>query len=358
MTRWLVDGLKKKQGFRFVHLNTQDPKKNRDFGQPTVRNGWHALKFVLVLVRQLIGGRIDVVYVPISQNFWGFARDGIFILISGLLFRRRVVVHLHGGYFKRFFHKASVLGRGYIRLVFRYVDRGIVLGHCLKQVLQDVLPEDRIDVVYNGIDAKPFAELQPAQRSDGRFKVLFAGVLREAKGFFDLIRAIPEVRGRFPNVSVAIAGRWEDEALRNRVREYIKKKGLEENVEFLGVVVGEEKLRLFGESDALVLPSRYQEGQPVSILEAMAAGLPVIATDTGSVREMIVDRRNGFMVPPSSPFDIAEKINFLIEDRELSRRMGLNNRRKVKEKFRLDQFVDGVVGTIEKVGNGHRRENR
>jgi glycosyltransferase involved in cell wall biosynthesis len=182
--------------------------------------------------------------------------------------------------------------------------------------------------------------------------------LREAKGFFDLIRAVQEVKRHFPNVSVAIAGRWEDEALRNRTDAYIRENDLGANIEFPGVVAGEEKLRLFGESDVLVLPSRYLEGQPVSILEAMAAGLPVIATDTGSVREMIVDRQNGFMVPPSSPFDIAEKINFLIEKRDLSRRMGLNNRRKVKERFRLDQFVDGVVETIERVGNRHGRENR
>ncbi|UCB53414.1 MAG: glycosyltransferase family 4 protein [Candidatus Zixiibacteriota bacterium] len=355
MTRWLADGLKKKEGFQFVHLNTQDPKKNKDFGRLTLRNGWQAVRFIFVLLRHLTGERIDVVYVPISQNFWGFARDGIFILISGLLFRRKVVIHLHGGYFKRFFEKASVLGKGYIKFVFRYVDRGIVLGYCLKHVLEDVLPEGRIDVVYNGIDAKQFERLHPERQHNDRFKVLYAGVLREAKGFFDVIKAISEVKRKLPDISVSIAGRWEDEEMRNRTAAYIRDNDLEQNIELTGVVTGDQKTELFKRSDVLVLPSRHQEGQPVSILEAMAAGLPVISTNTGSISEMIIDRQNGFIVPSSSPSDIAEKITFLAENRHLSRKMGLINQKRIGEKFTLDQFVDGVVGTIEKVSSGDRR---
>ena len=218
----LIDGLKNKEGFQFIHLNTQDPKKNKDFGKLTARNGWSAVRFILRLLAYLVRERIDLIYIPISQNFWGFARDSIYILISGLLFGRKVVIHLHGGYFKRFFDRSTFLGKLYKRFVFRYVDRGIVLGHCLKGVLGDVLPPDRIDVVYNGVDTEPFDDIRMDKGNNAGVKVLFAGVLTESKGFFDLIKAMPSVTARHPDVQILIAGRWEDGFLKNRVSAFIR----------------------------------------------------------------------------------------------------------------------------------------
>ena len=112
---------------------------------------------------------------------------------------------------------------------------------------------------------------------------------------------------------------------------------------------GEEKIKLFKSSDVFVLPTYfYVEGQPVVILEAMAAGLPVITTDRGSIKEMISLGENGFIISPSSPGDIVEKVALLIEDEKQRKRMGEKNYRIVKERFTLDQYVGGVVRAIEK----------
>lgn len=350
MIKWLVDGLRKSNGFDFVHLNTQDPKKNKNFGKFTPRNSWFALKNIFRLFKYLIKEEIGTVYVPISQDFWGFARDSSFVLISGFLFRRKVVIHLHGGYFKTFYQNGSRLRKRYIKFVFNYVRRGIVLGHCLRYVLEDVLPEDKIDVVYNGIDVRLFDEIESWKKENGKFRILFAGVLDETKGFFDLIKAVPMVASYYSNIQVFIAGRWQDNSLKNRVTTYIRENNLEEKIRFMGVVAGEEKIRLFKTSDLFVLPTYYflGEGQPVVILEAMAAGLPVITTDKGSIKEMITHRKNGFIISPRSPHEIAEKIAVLIENKNLREKMGEKNHRRVKEEFTLDQYIDGVVRTIQK----------
>lgn len=354
MIESLVEGLRKRNGFDFVHLNTQDPKKNKNFGRFTLRNSWFALKNIFRLSKSLIKEEIGVVYVPISQNFWGFARDSIFVLISGLLFRRKVIIHLHGGYFKTFYQNGSRLRKRYMEFVFKHVDRGIVLGHCLKHVLGDVLPEDKIDVVYNGIDVKPLDEIENQREKNGKFKILFAGVLEESKGFFDLIKAVPTLTRYYPNIEVLIAGRWEDNSLKDRVTSHIRENNLEEKIRFLGVVAGDKKIKLFKSSDLFVLPTYFflGEGQPVVILEAMAAKLPVITTDRGSIKEMITDGQNGFIISPRSPHQIAEKIAILIEDRKLREEMGEKNHKKVKERFTLDGYVDGVMKVIEKSANG------
>jgi glycosyltransferase involved in cell wall biosynthesis len=350
MIKSLIDGLKRREGFQFIHFNTQDFKKSKDFGRLTARNGWLAARFILRLLTYLVRERIDLVYVPISQNFWGFARDSIFILISGLLFKRKVIIHLHGGHFKRFFDRSTPPGKLYKRFVFRYVDRGIVLGHCLKGVLRDVLPPDRIDVVYNGVDTASIDDVKPDPRNKENFRVLFAGVLAESKGYFDLIKAIPSVTARHPDVQVLIAGRWENDSLKNRVSAFIRENKLEDKVRFVGVVTGEEKAKLFKGADLFVYPTYFHlgEGQPVAILEAMASGLPVIATDRGSIKEMIIDGQNGFIVPASSPHQIAEKISLLIANETLREEMGTRNRSLAREKFSLSQYLEGVATSAEK----------
>ena len=349
MMEQLIDGLKNKEGFQFIHLNTQDPKKNKDFGKLTVKNSWSAVRFILRLLAYLVRERIDLIYIPISQNFWGFARDSIFILISGLLFKRKVVIHLHGGYFKRFFDQSTLVGKLHKRFVFRYVDRGIVLGHCLKGVLRDVLPPDRIDVVYNGVDAGWFDNGKSDNRGRESFRILFAGVLAESKGFFDMIKAMPSVTARYPDVQILIAGRWEDGFLKDRVSAFVRENELEDKVRFVGVVTGEEKAKLFKDADLFAYPTYFHlEGQPVAILEAMASGLPVITTDKGSITEMITDGRNGFIVSPSSPHQIAEKIGLLIANKSLREEMGTRNRSLAREKFNLGQYVEGVTNSAEK----------
>lgn len=352
MIQWLVEGLRKRNGFSFIHLNTQDLRKNKDFGKFNPRNSWFALKSLFALFKLLLREEIEVVYIPISQNFWGFTRDSLFVLISGSLFRRKVVIHLHGGYFKTFFNQGSWLRKKYIKLVFKHVDRGIVLGYCLKHLLEDVLPYDRIDVVYNGVDTEPFDKIESAKERNGKFRILFAGLLEESKGYFDLIQAVPILKRYYPDIEVFLAGRWQANGFKEKIKSYVHENDLEMQVRFLGVVTGEEKIKLFKSSDVFVLPTYfYLEGQPVVILEAMAAGLPVITTDRGSIQEMITPGTNGFIITPSSPHEIAEKIALLIEDQNLRIRMGERSHRIARERFTLDRYVDGVVRVIEKSAN-------
>jgi glycosyltransferase involved in cell wall biosynthesis len=351
--KWLIDELRKRNGFDFIHLNTQDSKKSRNFGKFTPRNSWFALKGIFVLLKLLSREEIEVVYIPISQNFWGFARDSIFILTAGLIFRKKVVIHLHGGYFKTFYQNGSRLRKRYIKFVFNYVDRGIVLGHCLRYLLEDVLPEDKIDVVYNGIDVRPFDEIENQKEKNGKFKILFAGVLDETKGFFDLIKAVPILKRYYPDIEAHFVGRWQAHGFKERVESYVNENNLKTQVKFLGVIPEEEKFKQFKSSDVFVLPTYFHlEGQPLVILEAMAARLPVITSDKGSIKEVITDGQNGFIISPRSPHQIAEKIAMLIENKNLREKMGEKNHKKVKERFTLDNYVNGVVEVIEKSANG------
>jgi glycosyltransferase involved in cell wall biosynthesis len=137
------------------------------------------------------------------------------------------------------------------------------------------------------------------------------------------------------------------------VTSYIRENNLQDKIKFWGVISEKEKIKLFKSSDVFVLPTYFHlEGQPGVILEAMATGLPVITCDRGSIKEMIAHEENGFIISPRSPHQIAEKIALLIEDKSLREKMGELSNKKVKERFTLDHYVNGVMEVIKKSNHG------
>ena len=115
-------------------------------------------------------------------------------------------------------------------------------------------------------------------------------------------------------------------------------------IRYLGAVTGAEKKKLLSESDLFVLPTYYpHEGQPITIIEAMSAGMPVICTDHAGISDLISDPENGCFVPARSPEKIAEKICALGCDRKRMQAMAQNNREKVMAQFREKNYIDRIV---------------
>ena len=330
---------------RLSHVETSDRSKAKNFGTFTVRNAIVAGRNLWRLGSALIRHRPKVAYLAISQDFWGFSRDAAFLAMARA-FGCRTVIHLHGGYFDRFYQQAGPLLKGFIKVVLSTTSRAIVLGHCLRGIFGDLIPDDRVDVVPGGIDPWP----DPGPKvSKASFDVLFAGVLVESKGFFDVIKSLPSVRERVPNIRFKVAGRWESEALRAEVMAFINVNGLDDCVEFLGVVSGDAKRELFAACDVFAIPTFYHlEGQPVAIIEAMASRLPVVASARGSIEETVVDGESGFMVTAQDLPAIADRLIRLAIEPGLAARMGECSRRLFEEHYTANTFVAGIEASLQK----------
>jgi glycosyltransferase involved in cell wall biosynthesis len=122
--------------------------------------------------------------------------------------------------------------------------------------------------------------------------------------------------------------------------------GLTNHVVFPGPRYGENKIREFAEAGIFVLPS-YSEGLSNALLEALAAGLPVVATNVGALPEGVVEGLNGYLVGPGDWKDLGARISALISDPELRRRMGRASRALCEEKFRLDEFVTCLAKLLQ-----------
>jgi glycosyltransferase involved in cell wall biosynthesis len=150
----------------------------------------------------------------------------------------------------------------------------------------------------------------------------------EAKGCYDLLEAVARLVPRFPGLRLVMAGDGEID----KVRLAAKALGLSASVELHDWVSGDEKRALLRSAAAFVLPS-YCEGMPMSVLESMAVGMPVVTTSVGGIPELVTDGVEGRLVAAGDIDALSEAIETLLSSHDLRRQMGIAARRKVEEMF-------------------------
>ncbi|MED5372637.1 MAG: glycosyltransferase family 4 protein [Myxococcota bacterium] len=158
--------------------------------------------------------------------------------------------------------------------------------------------------------------------------ILFMGRVGERKGIFDLIRAMPEISARVPKVRLKVGGDGE----LVRLNQEIATNNLEPHVDVLGWISGEDRLAAYADADLYCLPS-YAEGLPVSVLEAMAAGLPVVSTTADGIPDAVMDGETGLLFEAGDIGALAEKVVTLLQDPERRDAMGTAGRKRVLEVF-------------------------
>lgn len=284
--------------------------------------------------------------------------------------RERVAVaQVHGAYLLQYVMPAALLAgvavvyteharhsldryawlRRVARLHGRLFGKMVCVSQNLRGFMIDVvgLSSDRIEVISNGIDLSRFA--RPAQDMSRKSEGLVIGNvarLTEAKDHGNLLRAFATVRREVPDVRLLLVG---DGELRGEIESMVSSLGLADAVEMTGKR-SDIPLLLAG-MDVFVLPSR-REGFPVSIIEAMACGRAVVATDVGGVREIINDGVDGLVVPPEDDTSLAAAILGLVRDPDARSLLGQNAAKRAIENFSDQAMIRNYVRLYTSLGGG------
>ena len=275
-------------------------------------------------VAMLLTGQVGLLHVHVASRASFWRKSGFFLL--AFLFRIPTILHLHGGGFAVFFEQeCGPLRRAYIRYIFNRASRVLVLSSGWLAWVRSISSNERIATMFNPVLLPPAL---PAWEARAPGSVLFLGKLGQAKGVYDLLQACAMLKERCPALRLAMGGDGDLAAL----QEKIDALGVTPHVELLGWVQGEQKLGLLDSCRIYVLPS-YMEGLPMSILEAMAHGVPVIATAVGGIPDAIEDGVEGYLLAPGDAAGLAERIERLLNDAALAHRMGAAGRRKVERQF-------------------------
>lgn len=225
---------------------------------------------------------------------------------------------------------------------------------------------DKLQIVHCGIEPELFAQANETQtetaqtvpasegsstKSSGQ-QLLYVGRLAAAKGLPVLLQSLATLKLERPNIQLTVVGDGED---RTALEDQAQKLNLANNVTFVGYQSPDQVRAHLANSDVFVMSS-FAEGVPVVLMEAMMAGLPVVATQIAGVSELVEDGINGFIVPPSNAEALTSRISTLLADSELRRRLGAQGRRKVEQDFNIHHEAKKLYSLMTSQGIAADRE--
>ena len=290
-----------------------------------------AILALLRFISLLLTRQVSVVHVHTASraSFW---RKSVFVLLA-FLARRPVILHLHGAEFHIFYEKESgPMAKRFIRFIFNNAKRIIVLSTQWKRIVSNISNNKHIVCIFNPVEIEDPIAISAFSRKKNI--LLFLGELGKRKGTFDLLDALVRLKTKFPDVKLLCGGDGDLERVAARARTL----GISDSVEIMGWVAGDAKRRLLAEATVYVLPS-YNEGLPMSLLEALAAGLPVISTPVGGIPDALEDGIEGYLIEPGNIDALSHAIEKLLCDEQCRTQMGVAGRKKVEQYFTPEQVL-------------------
>jgi glycosyltransferase involved in cell wall biosynthesis len=328
--------------FELKHFDTRINNTIDAIGEKSVRKFVFMLKKYFEYFNQIKKIKPDLILVPISQSTMGFIKDSIYLHL-GIKTGSKVLIHLRGSNLLNWLNKSTSLTRWYFRSSLKKTSGAIVLGENLRYLVSDFFPLHKIHVVPNGGN---FVFPNAEKIQDG-FKILYFSNLLQSKGIEDVIDAALILKQRnITSISFVLAGAWLDDKLKSECLNRIKSQDLQ--VKVFPQSSGDLKKKFFCEADIFLFPPREPEGHPWVIVEAMAAGLPIITTNQGAISESVQNGKNGFIVNINQPKEIAEKIEFLQSHHEILKEMGKESRLLYEQKFTEEIMIKNLKIAFEK----------
>jgi colanic acid/amylovoran biosynthesis glycosyltransferase len=267
-------------------------------------------------------------------------------------FRAKVVTTFRGFYTSSY---VRVKGR---RIYERLFKRGnlflCVTEGIRRQVIDLGCPEEKTLVHPSGVDNRKFSFVTRGPKTDSCVRLLTIARLVEKKGVEYGIRAVAKILEKYPDIQYSVAG---DGPLRNSLEHLIEKVRAGANIKLIGWKRQGEILELLRQADILLAPSVTaedgdQEGIPGVLREALACGLPVLATRHSGIPDLVEDGVSGFLVPERDANALAERLDYLIRHREIWSEMGKAGRKYVEQHYNIDRLNDRLVALYEQLRNG------
>ena len=311
-------------------------------GNPVKKICFFAVSYLKILFR-FVTAKPDILHMHMSYKGSFSRKNAIHKLCR--LFKVKDIIHLHGSEFEKWFNEIDDGKKNKVKRLLSECDSFIVLGEGWKRIVQNIEPSAKVTVLSNGIAIPD----DTVQWNENQCQLLFLGVLISRKGIPDLIKAVSVIRDKKNNnIKCVIAGSGEEE---ENLKKQVKEAKLEDFISFAGWIEGAKKRKLILDSQILVSPS-YNEGLPISILEAASFGMPVISSDVGDVSSVVHDGVNGYLFSPGDVNALATAIEkTAVKDTFI--RMSRESKQIVEESFSIDSFYRKLLDIYRSLGEVH-----
>ena len=331
--------LAKKYDTRVLHMDFGQTLK--DLGTINLTKLYYFLLFILRMVRELVFRRPKLVYFTFMPRGINLYRDTAICLFIKL-FGSRPLIHLHGRGIREFAEE-SRLKRILFRMAFRN-SQLISLSPILTQDVASVYKAVPL-VLANGIKAPACNPI--IRNPDAVPVILFFSNLFVAKGIFDFLNMLKILSERGHVFRAVIAG-GNGDVTKKAVLAFCTKADFVDHVSILGTISGNNKWTIFQDADVFVLPS-HNECFPLTILEAMSAGLPVVATRIGGIPDIIEDGVNGYMIGEKNMEELVNAVEKIITDTRLRKSMSERSLQLFNEKYTIQVFQQKFTEMLDSI---------
>ncbi|MDF9799717.1 glycosyltransferase involved in cell wall biosynthesis [Catalinimonas alkaloidigena] len=289
--------------------------------------------------------KYDVIYITIAQTFLGVLKYTPFIIMAQLL-RKPYVFHLHGNYLYKTIALASAWQKVILKKLISPSSGAIVLSDSLKKNFTPFVLSRNIHSVQNFALPELYNITFEKKKFD-KLRLVYLSNLMKEKGILEFLEALHHLQREGIDFEAKVAGRFEEES-RKQVENKMNKLD-PHSFSYLGVVQGEEKYKLLLEANVFVLPTYYKiEGQPISILEAMASGNIIVTTRQGGIPD-VVSEKNGFFVKKRDPVCLSETLKRITANLPSLVEMSKWNSAYASKTFTVDNFGENIIKILSGV---------
>lgn len=313
-------------------------------------------KFINTLIK-ISKSDADLFYFTISQSKFGNLRDLIIMKLLNLQ-KKKCLIHLHGGYYRKLIdNDINVIQKKANYSAIKKLDGAIVLGESLKVIFDGLIDDSKIFTVPNCVDNEFLLDYNEfISKLDNidinkTIKCLYLSNFIESKGYkkiLDTARVFKE--NNINNIQFIFAGKFFEKKDEDYFFNFVNSNDLSNIISYKGIINGQIKKEVLKDCDFFILMTRYpKEGQPISIIEAMANGQIILTTDHAGIPDLIKNYENGCIFTKSEEHELSNKIISLSRDYNTRKKIMQNNYNKVISNFTQSKYLENMKVLFDKI---------
>lgn len=334
------------ESFNATYINLSTSGKVTEVGKGGISKIFATLKLTAKVVKALLKVDYDLCYMTLTAKDYGYYKD--FIIVAVLkTFGKKIIYHFH--------NKGVSTRQSYSldNLLYKFTfkaTKSILLSSLLYPDIEKYVKRSNVFVCANGIPGieNTFDAEKSLRKTNKTCQLLFLSNMVIEKGVLVLFEACKLLKEKNINFQCHFVGDWSDvteKMFNQRVIDY----GLSNYFFAHGKKYNNEKFEFYNTADIFVFPTFYHnECFPLVLLEAMQFNLPIVSTNEGGIADIVSDGENGFIVPKNNAFDLAEKLELLINDENLRAQMGKASRVRFEKRFTLNHFENCLSDILKK----------
>lgn len=335
--------------FNCDYINLTTAGDVNDIGKSGIKKYFKSIGIYFKVFKKTLFNNYSLVYMTLSPHGIAFYKDAILAIILKF-FGFKLVYHLHGKGIKNEIAKSALKER-----IYKQVFKGAFVIHLSKLLyfdIKSIVPENKVKFLANGIQS---GENFDFSKKPINKKVLYLSNMQESKGSFILLQAAKLLKDKGVDFHIDFVGKWHNDVkFKEKWIAYYKENNLENFVTYHGSKYNDDKNKFFVEANVFVLPTN-NDCFPISILEAMSFGIPVISTNEGAIPEIINNNETGLIVEKNNPKDLALKINYLLSSEDIRIKLGQKSHKEFNKIYRVNNFENNFYQTITSITNEHSK---